>query len=127
VSGGCTVILTTPLRNTEVARKPRNQETARRSDRFPFPIAYASVAMTGSIAAAGSLENEPCASFGFIDEIREYTYTRHVSVLIAHAVCFAHFAGTLFIVVVGRRQHIVRRNEVRVIVPDALQASDLAD
>ena len=80
-----------------------------------------------AIAAARALEQEPGAPFALVDEVLEEARGRDVSVAIAGGVDGAHAVDEVAIVVAQLGEHVLRRDEVRVVVEDALKAGDMAD
>ena len=79
------------------------------------------------VGAAARLEQEPDPPLGLVDQVFDQACGRHILVLVAQLVAFAHGLDDLLIVVHQLAQHVGRRHEARVVVLDALQLGNLAD
>src|SRR5215471_12055599 len=72
-------------------------------------------------------EQEPCTPLGLIDPDLQQACGGNIPVLLAKVVCLADVCYELFVVLAQFGKHIHRRNKLRIIVRNALQAADVAD
>src|SRR4029453_1678643 len=67
-------------------------------------------------SVAAGLEQEPGALFGLVDPVLEKTCRRYVAVLVAQVVHLAHALGEVLVVLAQLGQHVLRRDELGVVV-----------
>src|SRR4029079_4017007 len=103
-----------------LARKPRdgrlNPATGFSGRRFN---------LTGSMPSG--FEEKPSAPLGLVDPDFEQARGCDIAMLIANIVRFAHPLGKLEVVLAKLRQHVVGRDEIRVIVGYSLQLGYMTD
>src|SRR5882724_2762051 len=83
--------------------------------------------MTTAVAATRRLEEEPHAAFRLVDPGLDQAGTRHIPMSVAESVRFAKTRRELFVVVAQLCKHIERRNVLRIVVRNALEAGNVAD
>ena len=73
------------------------------------------------LRSAGHLEQELDAPFGLVDPVLDQAGGCHVTVLVAKRMGLAHAGGQLRVVAAKLRQHVLRRDEVGIVVENALR------
>src|SRR5229473_7941112 len=101
----------------EPFQKPRAQAYAEALDRDDA---------SGLICPRG-LEQEPCTPLGLIDPDFQQARGSNIVVLVAQAMRLAQACRQLLIVIAQFGEHVHRRDKIRIVVQDALQAADVAD
>src|SRR5262245_50383427 len=76
---------------------------------------------------AAGLEQEPGAPLSLVDPDFQEARGCHIAMLIAQPVRLAQARDELLVVVTQLGEHVVGRDEVGVVVENALQAGDMAD
>src|ERR1700754_893457 len=76
---------------------------------------------------AGALEQEPGPPLTLVDPVLDQARGCDIAMLVAELMRLAQEAGEALVVVGELRQHILRRDELRVVVEQALQPADIAD
>src|SRR6478672_8004185 len=79
------------------------------------------------LCAPSCFEQEPCASFRFVDPHLEQARRRNVVIVVAKAVRAAHFRSQLLVVLAKLGKHVERRDVIGVIVEQPFLRGDLAD
>src|SRR3954451_18797264 len=74
---------------------------------------------------AGGLEQEPGAFFGLVDPVLDQACGRDILVIVSHFVGVTHLLRDLLVVVHQFTKHVARRDEVVVVVLDALEFRDV--
>src|SRR6516162_2750678 len=82
---------------------------------------------SGLLTRTRGFEQEPGTALRLVDPNLNQACSGDIAVFIAQIVRLAHARYQLLIVVTQFGEHVLWRNEIRVIVGDALQTSDVAD
>src|SRR5262249_11230305 len=90
-------------------------------------LALLITASAAGLGMAPGLEQKPNSSLSLVDPILQKARAGDVSMLFAQRVGLAHSQHNLTVVFAEFSEHVARRDEIRVIVGDALKTGDMAD